>query len=505
MTQTLQTDQQADQPTFEHPTYRANKDAWALINDLLAGTRAMRDQAAVYLPKAEKEPLNAWRLRVNRTELFNGFAQTVEVLISIILRKPPQLGQATPQALLDDAEDIDLQGTHVDVFTRQVAEDGLAKGFAGILIDMPDAPAVISKADEEVMGIRPYWVHIRAEDVINWRVERIGGRLEYTLLVFKESATVPTETFGQVTKARFRVFRLDVARDADGTVLSRTVRWELWQLNEDKKTATKLKEGLLVGVDRIPFVVFYAGTKNAQLNIKPPLEDLAHTTIAHFQVRSDRRYALHISDVPLLVIIGSQKAEGEEVYVGPNSSINVPLGGDVQWRSPNAPLEQTRQELQDLIQEMASYGLAFMTRETRAAETAEAKRMDKEGQSSRLAVTGRGLQDALEGAWGFHAAFRKVEAKVEVQLDLDFERLSIDAATLVAYQQLVAAGDLSRQTFWQILKLNRALPDDFDADAELQMLADEALTLGKDPTPALPNPDPNKANPAPAADGVGDA
>lgn len=495
--------QRPDQPTFEHPVHRLNSPAWDLINDLLAGTRMLREKAAKYLPQAEKEPAKAYRIRVDRTELFNGFAQTIEVLISIILRKPPQLGKDTAEVLTEDAEDIDLQGTHVDVFTRQVAEDGLAKGFAGILIDMPDAPPVISKADEEVMGIRPYWVHVRAEDVINWRIERIGGRLEYTLLVLREAATEPNGSFGQKTYVRFRVFRLVVTKDAAGKILNRQVLWELWQLNDDKKTASPLKNGVLVGVDRIPFVVFYAGTKTAALTIKPPLEDLAHTTIAHFQVRSDRRYSLHISDVPILTLVGGSLQEGEEFYVGPNATAKVPMGGDLKWVSPNAPLEQTRQELQDLIQEMASYGLAFMTRETRAAETAEAKRMDKEGQSSRLAVTGRGLQDALEAAWAFHAAFREVDAP-EVQLDLDFERLSIDAATLTAYSALVTANQISLDTFWQILKLNRAVPDDFDPEVELQTIADETLKLSG-PDPVVEDPtkvDPTKTAPTKGGNGA---
>lgn len=484
MTQTTKQEDTSDanQPSFHHAVYRRNLPGWNLINDLLGGTRKMREKAATYLPQAEKEPAGAYKVRVARTELFNGFLQTVEGLTGIMLRKPPQLGKDTDKVLLEDAEDIDLQGTHFEVFARQIGQDGLAKGYAGIFVDMADAPPVVSKKDEEVMGLRPYWVHVRAEDVINWRVERIGGRLEFTLLVIRDSVVKPAGEFGQQMVTRYRVYQLEVTKADDGRVESRRVTWSLWDKGEQDSVAVKVKTGVLLTANgapiaRIPFSPYYAALPVGPLTVPIPLEDLAHTTVAHYQVRADRRYSLHLSDVPILALIGGNLQEGEEFYVGPNATAKIPMGGDLKWVAPTAPLEQTRIELQDLIQEMASFGLAYLSRETRAAETAEAKRMDKEQSSSKLVVAGRGLQDALEGAWAFHAEYRGVDTEVEVQMDLDPERLSMDPATMTAYDAMVMGGRLSLRRFWQILQLNRMLPDDFDEEEELKAIAEETLIL----------------------------
>ena len=46
---------------------------WTLIHDLMGGTRAMRSAGEKWLPREPGESPEAYRIRLGRTYLFNGF------------------------------------------------------------------------------------------------------------------------------------------------------------------------------------------------------------------------------------------------------------------------------------------------------------------------------------------------------------------------------------------------------------------------------------------------
>jgi hypothetical protein len=64
-------------PGVAHRAMAAELD---LIADLMGGTAAMRRVGQRWLPRENAESWTAWRARLNRTVLFNGFARTVQSL-----------------------------------------------------------------------------------------------------------------------------------------------------------------------------------------------------------------------------------------------------------------------------------------------------------------------------------------------------------------------------------------------------------------------------------------
>ena len=85
------------------------------------------------------------------------------------------------------------------------------------------------------------------------------------------------------------------------------------------------------------------------------------------------------------------------------------------------------------------------------------------------------MQDALEVALGFHAQMLGLPDGGSVVVNRDYERLSLDAQQIAAFQKLWAEGGISQETFWGILKEGGALTDEFDAEVELVRLEGEML------------------------------
>lgn len=474
---------QADDASYKSAAYRRMAAGWQICSDLLGGTPVMRAAAERHLPKAPAETLKEYERRKAVAELFNGFGRTVKGLTGMVFRRNPTLEEDMPEALTADWENIDGAGTHGDVFCKQVFEDALAKGHAGILVDYPTIPAELrdryTLADVKEQNLRPYWVHYCAEQIISWRTTRMGGKTVLTQLVLKEEATVPEGMFGESTKCRYRVFRRRQG-------LQREVLVE-FVLYEEQRRATEVvlvevRRGVMAKQTEIPFAVVYAGTKEAILESRPPLLDLAYTNIAHWQVQSDHRHSLHIAGVPILVFKGrdTSAAESKEQVVGPNVGIDVDKDGDVLYvEHAGSALGQSRQELKDLEQRMAALGLAMLQSDTRAAETAEAKRIDKSEQDSALATAARGLSDAMEQAFMFHAAYIGLEAG-SVKVNQDFEHLNYDATMISALSTLQVAGQISLDTLWDMLQSGNILPQSFDRDKERLLIMTSMNSGGQD-------------------------
>src|SRR4030095_10812173 len=54
--------------------------------------------------------------------------------------------------------------------------DGMQTGISFILTEMPPVREGTTRADDLREGRRPYLVHVRAENLIGWKSEMIGGK-----------------------------------------------------------------------------------------------------------------------------------------------------------------------------------------------------------------------------------------------------------------------------------------------------------------------------------------
>lgn len=469
----------SSKPDYESACFVAMKAGWCIMKDTNGGTMVMRNKAAQYLPQMPLEFVDDYQQRIKATEFFNAVARTVRGLVGMVFRRPPKLGADVNPMLTEQWENIDGSGTHGEVFTREAYEEAMLLGHGAILVDYPSVPDgyVPTLKDERDEGIRPYWVKLCAEQIISWRTATRFGKTYLSQVVIRENTLEPEGDFGEYDVERYRVFRhTTIFPNADyGETFDpyAGVQWQLWEWveKEGAKTLNMTQQGTLKTaggkpMTRIPVTAYFTGRVYDWFGSTPPLIDLAYANIAHWNVLSDHRHSLHKASIPLLCFIGRDTTEGAQA-IGVNQGIDIPLGGDLKYvEHAGSALAATDKELTQIEGRMAALGLAMLQQDTRAAETAEAKRIDKADQDSALASSARSLQDAIEEAMSFHAEFlgQDTYTNGSVLVNRDFEDLTLDSGTIGALSNLHLAGQVDLDTLWSMLEQGNVLPEDFDRE-----------------------------------------
>lgn len=506
-----------ERPDIPHPAYARMQPRWNKCRALMGGTEAIRAGGTDFLPQMPNESTESYDYRSQLVALFNGFARTVKACAGLINQKEPVLGADMPAKLVAMWENADRSGTHGSVMTSQLTLSGMVDGFGGIFVDYPRADdpnidrsaasaaavpgAQLSVDDVARIGFGPYFIRYRADDVIKAIYQIVSGVKTLVLLVLREASDVRVGPFGIETLFRYRVYTNEKG----------VIRYELWERLARVSMPNKVQDPQVMrNVKAIPWSPFVAGDVVDQNETRPPLNDLADLNLEHHAIKTNIRYLEDRALVPTLVRIGAARdpetGDYPPIQIGPTNAIEVPLseagtisGQPIYWMSPDVTvLDPSNKSLANVEQQMGASGLAFLNPEFRRAETAEAKRIDASAQNASLISVARALQDCLETAFQFAGQYIN-EAAGSVTINTDFEEVVMDP-TMIA--QLVAArqgGNLSLETFLQLLEKGKVLEDGFDVDAEVKRITTENAaavdTMRKGPPGSDPGADPTNQNP----------
>lgn len=485
-----------DNPSVPGVVHERQQKALTIVDDVYEGTLRLRKKRAVYLPQFPREPDDAYKDRAETSVLYNAFRRTVQGLVGMVFRNDPELDDDVPEDLLSHAENIDQAGRALEVFARDVFEHGLRDGHSHIFVDFQRIEGQFDNAlEEERAGVRPYWVHIDKADVLSFRAERVQGEHILTQFVYRERVVRPDGDYAEQEVTRYRVYKLVRAASSEGIEREEgtAVAFEVFRRTDEKAHGAaesddlqKVDEGVM-DIGRIPLTTFYAARKGF-MESDPPMLDLALENIKHFQVRSDRDTGIHVTNNPTPVFVG---LEPDEITVGSNNGIAIPNpeGSANYLEASGTGLESARQELQDIETRMAALGLAMLQRETRAAETAEARRIEKSETDSNLATAARSLQDALIEALGFHAEWLGKEEAGTVSVNRDFEAQMLSPQMVQALVAMVDRQKLSLETMWEILERGEVLPEGFDREQEMDRLQAGGMDLLASATGPSPVPE----------------
>jgi hypothetical protein len=389
--------EEKDIVSTEHPLYKATKNARTYWNDVMAGTLTLRAKHEVYMPKFPAELSAAYEIRHKQATFFNMTEKTRNVMVGLTFQAPITLEGDTPQAIKQLWENYDNQGTHGDVYWRQVFEMSFA-GCAGVSIDSPGGILAASDGDVRAMNLRPYAIAYSADNIINWRhrINPISQAKELEMVVLKEITNERKGKFVSKPVTRYRVFNL-----VDGGV-----GWELWRQPEEengvKPDPVSEGGGFIQGLTQIPFAVV------GELGANPPLLDIAIKNIEHFQTYSDYKNLIHKSCSPMAIAKGLNKpASGETMVVSPDRLTEVSEEGDFFWAEvAGTGLEMVRQSLLDNREEIALMGLSLLADKTAKVDvTATEALLNSIGETAELRVLARNCQDSIELSNGHIAEY----------------------------------------------------------------------------------------------------
>jgi hypothetical protein len=179
-----------------HPEHDASATEWLRARDVFAGEDAVKAAGEKYLSRLDSQTDEEFAAYVKRASFFNASARTGEAYLGLIFRRPPFVklpdqpeagspksearnpkayGSRIGQAMEEFANDVDMLGTSLTAYAKMVAGDVIGVGRAGTLVDW-----------EQDAEQRAYATYYRAEQIINWRVERVNGRNVPTLIALRE-------------------------------------------------------------------------------------------------------------------------------------------------------------------------------------------------------------------------------------------------------------------------------------------------------------------------------
>ena len=166
---------------------------WLLIEQLLKGTRGIRQGHRKFLPQFPREADDSYDVRLSKAVLSPFYKRLELLLAGMLTRKPVRLTDVSDQ-VTEQLFDVDLQGNDLQTWLFNTARIALRYGHVGVLVDAPKAGDT---------G-RPYWITISPRELLGWRTEIADGKQRLTMLRIAETVTVPDGKYGEKDVERVR-------------------------------------------------------------------------------------------------------------------------------------------------------------------------------------------------------------------------------------------------------------------------------------------------------------
>lgn len=451
---------------------RAMAPAWRLVTDLMGGTAAMRAAGERHLPKWPAEQADAYAARLKASTLFPAFAETVESLAAKPFSKPVTVGDDVPAKLQELLSNIDLEGRNLDVFAHELMLQVMGPGLAGVLVDVPvREPGVRTVADENRAGIRPYWVLIKPEQILGWIAQKVGGVWQLAQLrIFETVEESDGGEFGTKMVEQVRVLR-------PGS-------WEIWRVPKSGG-AWALHESGTTSLTAIPFAPAY-GKRTGFMTAKPPLLEVAHLNVKHWQSQSDQDNILHVARVPILAMVGVDSKIDENgrelpptLAVGAGSLNVLPTGADLKFvEHTGSAIEAGQRSIDALENQMRQAGAEFLLLEQEVEKSATQTAAEDSVAMCKLQRVANGLEDTLALALQFTADFLKAGPGGRVKLFSDYGARTMVEASAQLLLSANTAGKISDQTLREEFRRRGLLSGDVSEDDEKGRLEEQGPPPG---------------------------
>ena len=124
---------------------------------------------------------------------------------------------------------------------------------------------------------------------------------------------------------------------------------------------------------------------------------------------------------------------------------------------------------------MENLSISTLFHQTYAAETAEAKALNRTDSDSMLAVVASDLEKSLQNALDITGMYIGRDAPI-VHVDKEFDLQSLDHQQVAEYQSLYSNGVITHETLFTVLKAGEVLPE-IDVEAEVEAVEANKLSM----------------------------
>lgn len=451
----------SDQVDYVSLAVKAMAEKWPVIDALRGGTDAMRSAGQKYLRKRHMESDQDYKDRLNQATLYPAFTDSVAAMVGRLFTKPIKIGDEVPKSIRALLQDVDTEDRNLHAFARDWLDDAISYGISHVLADMPRNEAR-TRAEEKQLGVRPYAVLVKHNQILGWRSEKRGGNEVLTQVRIKESAQVDDGRYGTKSVERIRV--LEIGR---------------FEVYEKQKDGWVLIDEGDVTLDRIPLVTLYAN-RTGFMTAVPPLLELAHLNVKHWQKQSSLDTLIDTACVPILATFGLQPRYDEDgkevpgVVFGAKSGIDLPADGNIRYvEHTGAAINSGRQDLLDLKEEMRIAGGQLLRPDASIMTAAQAE-TENAKEISRLGMIAQNLEDSLDQVLYLFSLWMGQDLQpgnVEVHANLDPDYAPAESMNVLI--SMYNAGALSKQGLFNEAKRRGLISDDVTWEDEQQRI-DEA-------------------------------
>lgn len=375
-----------------HKQYVSSLPRWKQIKDILESDcdKYLRDVGASesdseYGKKRQKD-------YVDGAILYNFTVRTADGMVGAVYQKEPTI--ELRKQLLYLLTDADGSGVGLEQQSKATLTDTLTLGRAGLLSDMPTASNATIK-DQEDGKINPRILYYSAENIINWRVKKVGAINQITMIVLREEYEYsPTNSeFDIATSQRYRVLEL-----VDGIYRQRLFTFE----DSSDKARVEIFDVKANGkpMHHIPFT--FIGSENNSFSVdRPPFYPLTLLNIGHYRNSADNEESSFIVGQPTLFIMIDnqidakqfQEANPNGIKFGSRQGYNLGQQGKAQLLQAQ-PNNLSKENMKEKEAQAVQIGAQLISPSQQI--TAESARIQRGADTSVLTSVARNVSEAYQ-------------------------------------------------------------------------------------------------------------
>lgn len=434
-----------------HPQYVEHAWRWNKVRHAVAGTlkEYLRD-----VGKIEKdETYGALRQQEYRDGAicYNFTKRTLSGMVGSVMRKDPEQSFPTAMDYLID----NCDGSGVGLW--QHAQDTLMEidslGRGGLLVDAPDM-AVATMSEQNAGLLNPVIAFYTAENVINWRLKRVGSVNKVVMVVLRETWEYFENDSEFETKhgEQYRVLDIDEAGD---------YRQRIYKFKdaggEAEPVITIYPDLKAVPKGEIPFT-FVGASNNDSTVDDAPLLPLSELNIGHFRNSADSEENIFVTGQVMLTVSPGEQISNQQwqdlnpdgVIFGARRGIWLGAGGSAALLQADASTA-ARQGMLDKELQAVQIGAQLITPSQQI--TAESARLQRGADTSVMATIARNVSMAYQDAlvWVAQMMGQQTDG-IEFKLNMEFFLHPMTAQDRAAWMADINAGLLPATAYYAAMR-----------------------------------------------------
>lgn len=417
------------------------------LTKMMANVKTCRDfyEGAIkvlvdeYLPKLTGETDSGYKVRRASTAFPNLYSPIVTGLSGLITKKEP----VTEGFETFPLDDIDMKGNSLANFIKQVCDSSIIAGVEFISVES-------NRANNRV-----FFKRYKYEQLTSYSIE--DGKL--TQMVFKETFEEADGRFGIKEVERFIVFKLGGG--------------EVWY---DVGEGLKIQDEWSNTLAEIPVVAVVTGKELSRFEYVPRLYDVAMLNKVMLNLESQLANVLSVVGNPVPVFYGEVADDG--VRIGVKDALvfdDKQTQGFEYVEIEGGGVSKLQDKIKKVGEDIDKTSFSLLHKD--GSKTVIDAQENQNKSSSFLSDVAEELEVKFNKLFQLMAMLdNKTIAKGNtIEFKKDFDDVLFSDQQLKMLYEMLEGGHLSRETFWNKLKLANILPKDFDPSVEKENIESDPV------------------------------